>query len=450
MVAQKNIIQKVQIAVNTASVSNGMKLKDGLAAYFYEEIFPEIDLYFNSLLNNEGKIFRIDTISLEININDKDSLSILKELIIKELKSKIDFSLNSRIPLENSIIKTAAQSDTEALLYFLETGNLPWWSSSETIDWTVFFENFDPEVETKNSLKKLFAKAEVRKRLVYQFDDSLLFKMVLSLLNFSKPFIKKELKIIEGFRMQFWEASLNYSIHKNPDALFPLFKNMAPKQRTELFQLLNKTYGIDLSKAEKGIDKVNREPEIVVKNNSLKEETINSKLDFDTKKDEEGILIQNAGLILLHPFLKMFFEKMEFLSEKTIKPEKIDEAINALHYLATGKEQPYEYELVFEKFLCNLPLHFPVNRHIQLTKAQKMACEILLVAVLGHWTALKSKSTEILQNEFLQREGKLIISSDKQQLFIQRKTQDILLNKLPWNLHLIKIPWHKKVLYVEW
>jgi hypothetical protein len=146
----------------------------------------------------------------------------------------------------------------------------------------------------------------------------------------------------------------------------------------------------------------------------------------------------------------MFFEKMDFISEKTIKPEKMDEAIHALHYLATGKEQAYEYELVFEKFLCNVPLNHPINRHILLTKEQKMACEILLEAVLGHWTALKSNSTAILQNEFLQREGKLTISAVKQQLYIQRKTQDILLDKLPWNVHLIRIPWKEKILFVDW
>lgn len=79
-----------------------------------------------------------------------------------------------------------------------------------------------------------------------------------------------------------------------------------------------------------------------------------------------------------------------------------------------------------------------------------MACETLLEAVLGHWTALKSNSTAILQNEFLQREGKLTISAEKQQLYIQRKTQDILLDKLPWNVHLIKIPWKEKILFVDW
>ncbi len=450
MVARKNIIQKVKIGVNTPSVSNGMQLKDGLSSFFYEEIFPEMDLYFNSIFENKGKTLRFDTITLEISINENESLNNLKELIIKELKNKIDFSLTSKIPSENSQIKTTAQSETEAFLYFLEYGSLPWWSSKEIINWAEFLENFDPDAETVNILKTLFTKPEVRRRLVYQFDDSLLYKIVFSVLNISNSKKQIELKIPDTYRMHFWEASLRFSINKNQQEIKPVFKDIPEKQTLELIKILNDSFEINRSLVQRKVKKQNLELENSIEKDSREKDSINSIKEFQIQNEDAGILIQNAGLILLHPFLKMFFEKMEFLSEKIIKPEKMDEAIHALHYLATGKEQPYEYELVFEKFLCNLPLHFPVNRHIQLSKAQKMACEILLEAVLGHWTALKSKSTEILQNEFLQREGKLIVSAEKQELFIQRKTQDILLNKLPWNLQLIKIPWHKKILFVEW
>jgi hypothetical protein len=164
----------------------------------------------------------------------------------------------------------------------------------------------------------------------------------------------------------------------------------------------------------------------------------------------EGTLLKNAGLILLHPFLKPFFEKLGFLSEKTIIPSKIDNAIHVLHYLATKEEHVFEHQLLLEKFLCEVPFNYPINRHLSLTKAQKEECNELHKSVLGHWTALKSSSPDILRNEFLKREGKLSISGEKHQLYIQRKPYDILLDKIPWNIGIVKIPWKKKVLFVEW
>ena len=231
-------------------------------------------------------------------------------------------------------------------------------------------------------------------------------------------------------------------------SLFDSDLPITPTGETEVIS--KESFGLNISLNTINLQNETSETEVSLKTEKKQKEIDTTTSIEETETDKDGILIQNAGLILLHPFLKMFFEKMDFLTEKNIKPEKIDEAILLLHYLATGKEQPYEYELIFEKFLCNVPLHHPINRHILLTKEQKMACEILLEAVLGHWTALKSNSTAILQNEFLQREGKLTVSAEKQQLYIQRKTQDILLDKLPWNVYLIKIPWKEKILFVDW
>jgi hypothetical protein len=75
----------------------------------------------------------------------------------------------------------------------------------------------------------------------------------------------------------------------------------------------------------------------------------------------------------------------------------------------------------------------------------------LLGAVLEHWTALRSDSSELLRNEFLQREAKIIIEEfQSTRLVFERKAQDILLEKLPWNLGVVKIDWRKDLLFVEW
>src|SRR5690606_9228186 len=201
---------------------------------------------------------------------------------------------------------------------------------------------------------------------------------------------------------------LHYSIFKNKKRAIENLQNIPFQEMEKMMKIANENLGVNIPLKNTDFVKINLPNKDSKEIESLKKMKDLEISEQHPKNLKEGIFIKNAGLILLHPFLKMFFEKLDFLSEKIIKPEKTDEAINVLHYLATGKEQAYEHELMFEKFICNVPFQQPINRHIVLSKNQKIACEVLLQAVLDHWTALKSDSTEIIQNEFLQREGKLI------------------------------------------
>ncbi|WP_417799653.1 contractile injection system tape measure protein [Tenacibaculum sp.] len=161
-------------------------------------------------------------------------------------------------------------------------------------------------------------------------------------------------------------------------------------------------------------------------------------------------LVKNVGLILLHPFLKQFFNSCGFLNKenKIIKPHQ---AVHLLHYVATKKEQQFENNLVFEKFLCNLPIQSSIERNIVLDDALKEKSEELLRAVLQNWSVLKKSSNDLLRNEYLQREGKLDLTKDNPTLTVERKTQDILLDtKLPWNLSLCKLPWKKELIFTNW
>ncbi|MDP2686428.1 MAG: contractile injection system tape measure protein [Aequorivita sp.] len=444
MVAHKNIIRKVQIGVNTPSLENGQQLKDGLDVFFKDQIFPEMDNYFNSIQKGNSKIIRIENISIEISIEQKSSLNDIQFLIMKELREKINYDLISEKEMNNVEITSSEKSETEAFLYFLKNGTLPWWFEDKPNFWGEFIKKIGSQKQLSKKLKPLIFNPEIRKRLIFQFDDAQLFQIISSVLKVSKPDIFI-VKTLPKYRYQFWEAVLHFSIYNNQKEIVKIFENIPRKDVLKLLQISKKTFGFKIT-----LDTKNLQKDKLGENEKAHEVTNFNLPKKENETDKEGVLIRNAGLILLHPFIKMFFEKMDFLSGKVIKSDKIDEAIHLLHYLATGKELAYEHELVFEKFLCNIPIHQPINRHISLSKEQKIACEVLLQAVLGHWSALKSNSTEIIQNEFLQREGKLIIAEEKQTLIVQRKTQDILLEKLPWNIHLIKIPWKEKILFVEW
>lgn len=445
MVAQRNIINKVKIRVNTPSYENGMQLKENLDGFFKEKVFPEMDTYFNSIQKSNSEVIRIETFQIDISIKENSSLMDLKLLIMKELKNKINSETISRNISKNCRIIDSEENECEVFFHFLKFGILPWWYDGNPNFWNEFLERVIHQKDFSAKLKKLLFKEQIRHRLIYQFDDKQLFSIVSSVLNLTKS-EKDNLKIPAKYRNQFWEAILNYTIAIDEKDVFENLQKIAKENVEKITQKVNEIFGVNISYDNAQIQAVNTDKpkfETIEKSNNLNVSDL-------SQIQNEGFLVENAGLILLYPFLKMFFDKLDFLSEKNIKPNKIDEAIHVLHYLATGKEFAYEHELIFEKFLCNVPFQQPINRHIRLSKKQKLASEILLQAVLEHWSALKSNSIEILQNEFLQREGKLTISEEKQSLVVARKTQDILLDKLPWNIHLIKIPWKKKILFVDW
>ncbi|WP_262965037.1 contractile injection system tape measure protein [Methylobacter psychrophilus] len=164
---------------------------------------------------------------------------------------------------------------------------------------------------------------------------------------------------------------------------------------------------------------------------------------------KEGIYIENAGLILLHPFLPQFLKALGLVTEDLLlQPER---AICLLHFMVTGQTVAPEYELILSKILCNMPLETPIESDMALTDAEKAEAEALLEAVIQHWDALRNTSIDGLRGTFLLRLGKLSLRDDGDWLLqVESKTVDILLNHLPWGISMIQLPWMQRMLWVEW
>jgi hypothetical protein len=181
---------------------------------------------------------------------------------------------------------------------------------------------------------------------------------------------------------------------------------------------------------------------------SEKEQTMPERF-FEKEKDEIAVL--NAGLVILHPFLKSFFSELKITDSKgKIKQDKTHVAVQLLHFLATGNENVFEGNLVFEKFLCGIALKTAIQKESLLTSKIRKESKILLEAVVKNWPALKNTSPEGLRQMFLQRKGILIQNEHSFKLIVERMTPDVLLEKLSWNLSLIKLPWMQKLLYIDW
>jgi hypothetical protein len=165
-----------------------------------------------------------------------------------------------------------------------------------------------------------------------------------------------------------------------------------------------------------------------------------------------GIYLNCAGLVLLHPFLRTYFDAVGLLTENSFRHEYAQQvAILLLHYLATGQRAVPEYELVLPKLLCGWPLNEPLMSDLELPETALAEGENLLQTVINYWDVLKNTSPDGLREGFLQRQGKLTHPEmGDWKLRVEQQAIDILLSRLPWGISMVKLLWMTEVLIVEW
>jgi hypothetical protein len=163
----------------------------------------------------------------------------------------------------------------------------------------------------------------------------------------------------------------------------------------------------------------------------------------------EGVYVDCAGVILLHPFLPRFFETLGIaFNDMIVQAER---ALCLLHFLASGEGVAPEPALLLPKLLCNVPVEAAVESDVDLTASETDAANALLEAVIGHWDALRNTTPEGLRGTFLTRPGKLSQRPDGDYLLqVESQSFDILLERLPWGIGVVKLPWMERMLWVEW
>jgi hypothetical protein len=163
--------------------------------------------------------------------------------------------------------------------------------------------------------------------------------------------------------------------------------------------------------------------------------------------------VNDAGIILLHPFLGGLFENTGITEGKdpTIPPSRLARAAALLRFVVAGNDAVMEYELPFVKILLGLhpesPL--PVAEGL-LGPRDSEEVETLLGAAVSYWAALGNTSIEGLRSSFLQRPGLLRDAEEGWKLTVERRAFDMLLDRLPWSISVIRLPWMKKAIYTQW
>ena len=163
----------------------------------------------------------------------------------------------------------------------------------------------------------------------------------------------------------------------------------------------------------------------------------------------EGIHVDGAGIVLLHPFLPRFFEALGVARDDGTLARP-DRAALLLRHLATGAVEAEEHELILEKALCGIPLEAPIAREAPVTDAERAEATALLEAAVSFWEALRGTSADGLRGNFLVRPGRLDLCEEEWVLRVERRSHDVLLDTIPWGVGHVKLPWMPRLMHVDW
>jgi hypothetical protein len=353
--------------------------------------------------------------------------------------------------------RSPAQSLRLAFLHFLQTGMLPWWFNvppGRTLEdlirgaWRAAVPDGQPS-HFAAVLTDAIGTAAVRTRLVRQFSPDFLETLLGSVAPESVVAVRDALEKVAA-------ASLSDALENVFERVWhAAFLMTASGGRPTVDMLVaaargEATFGGDGERAPTVGD-----PERSARNRDVDEGAGRPRgrpgvtTPFSHAVDlGEGVHVNCAGIVLLHPFLPQLFEAVGIAADgKLLQPER---AMCLMHFLATGQRFAPEYDLLLAKRLCNLPLEAPVGARIELTAAEEEEAEALLAAVIRHWDALGDTSADGLRGTFLVRPGKLSRRWEQDVLQVEMQSFDILLDRLPWGIGVIQLPWMGQPLWVEW
>ncbi|MDY7015445.1 MAG: contractile injection system tape measure protein, partial [Cyanobacteriota bacterium] len=344
-------------------------------------------------------------------------------------------SRQSISPRSEHVPLSPQTTDLERLSYFLQTGTLPWWS--EKLSKQALAECCDRVITTSPHLIKpvfwqVFHQKRQLKRLIYQFNDEILIKIanlfVPNLSDFIADFNSdilelfsknKSLKVIpkNSIRLEQWRGiflSLSFEEAINAEkrqitqkSLWHLanrfqlnyvnlldrivttveaLKREGKSCKSELPEIIaeivasssreNLARETDLStpseNIQNSIDDLNRTNDI---QQFLAQRSTVNLVRVDYINSENAVYIDNAGLVLLHPFLNPFFETIGLVQNKSfINPAAAERAALLIQYLVEETTEPPEHSLPLNKVLCGIDLLEPIEASLEIAEQERSEC----------------------------------------------------------------------------
>lgn len=461
--------------------ADGLALQSQLAGFCTTHLLPALERAFDRYAP-PGVHLALDQLELDAGTLALDRLEFdgpvaVAQAVEKALREQaIQLRTDPPFSHETIQLKTRPQTVEEAFFYFLNTGRLPWafrlpeGRRLEQAVLSAWAEMAGPAAipgRVRGPLRRALAAANVRQRLVWQFSAAFREKLlgvfwperlrvltvIRTTLRVAGPAADPTLaESFSCFEQPLWEAVLGHvARNEAPNAaevVSEVWRGLpvAAREQAPLQAVLERHWP-GSTRAPQGEASAAKESGVLAVAKPKSQPAQNPEPDNPA---EAGYYLDNAGLVLLHPFLPRFFEGLGLVEHGQLRqPER---ALCLLHFLATGQLTAPEHALTLPKLLCAVPLAQPVATALALTAAEIDEAQGLLQAVIRHWTALRSTAPDALRGTFLARAGKLTPRPDSADWLLQVEpmSYDILLGQLPWGISMLQLPWMPQLLRVEW
>ncbi len=476
MTQQKHSIKRFSLELQTKSSRQSHALQWKCVNLVKEELINNIDELLSHYFPGD-EIVRINKI--EIDLGDLTTESLEKDFVAKcmaELTHKIKAIPSKQKQEDEAEITnmTKEENSLQQFFFFLSTGKMPW--ATYHINFMQWQTELEDVLQTRPYwFKKTFSgfllkNPQTIERLVMQFDDGFISRLI----ELFYPGLQKEYDHLITILKEKTEADQNDIIKRTVcikllPVLFVAAKKMDEKDIQDIIEWIGirNSKGADekiLSDIKDAIiamvKKLDGNIDTTVLAEMTAKNTASENILKSIKKGTEGgkventsIYINNAGIIILHPFLQNLFKATGLMILETFKDNfSQQKAVHLLQYLTNGQQEEPEYMMPLNKILCGLSDEERVDRFIKLKEAEIKEADELLQAVITHWAALKNTSIEGLKETFLQRNGKLSFNEADGfwKLQVERKAVDLLLDKIPWGFSYVQLPWMKYALVTVW
>ncbi len=348
----------------------------------------------------------------------------------------------------------------DLLIYFLQTGLLPWWAG--TTGNRPVQQALETLVQTPEWPALLFQRivmnSLMRQRLINHTTDAVLtafcrfvageyFAVGLEHFLAASPWNSDQEPTL---RRRFWEAV--FGEIAVPGSAETLAAGAKPsKEQTHWEQLCRRITTPEGSGKETDTLPAPAMPRSAPDDKPLerRNEPTPDAPDFD---DSERLYIDNAGVVLIGPYLPKLWEQLGWVAGNRFNdPETAWLAVQMIQFLCDGQpETPPEYLLALPKILCGFRPGALFEPPRPLNGEEMAAGDTLLKAVLEHAPGLGLKTAGALRGSFLLRKGVLRSGDFQWLLHVEKETYDIVLQKVPWGYQVLKFPWMEVAVFVEW
>jgi hypothetical protein len=166
----------------------------------------------------------------------------------------------------------------------------------------------------------------------------------------------------------------------------------------------------------------------------------------------ERLFISDAGLVLIHPFIRRFFENLKLVDRegRFVSGVARVHAVHLLRHVTGYDDEHLGHCLLLEKVLCGLPADYLVPEEWEVTPGEEEEIQGMLTALMSYWPSLRKSSIVALQRGFLQRPGSIGMQDGSILVRVEGSAIDILMEDLPWETSFILLSWLDKPILVEW